>query len=261
MGQFVAYETEDSAPQIYSVSALYAYSALTITAPANYQLSLNGTTWAGTLRIAPVDEAIAETTIYVKLEQGTQGDYDGVITHTMVGASESLAVDGIIWPDIEYSGFYLPSKDELNKIYVNLYSESLGDLLAKDYWSSTEAGGSGAVYQDFADGTQADNQLNTVVKKIRPLRHFEMNTSDKEFSIGDLMPSGGYISDKVDLGDDDYRYYEAATEDLTPAAWCNLTSVSYNEAGVGYGLANSEGIILKVGHTNSAAKDCLDYEP
>jgi hypothetical protein len=160
----------------------------------------------------------------------------------------------------EYSSFYLPSKDELNKMYVNLHLESKGAFSGVQYWSSTEAGGTGGVYQDFSDGTQADNFGNSTEWNVRPARHFEMNTSDGEYDIGDEMPSGGHIFEKVDLGDGDYKYYESAPADIDPQVWCNILTVSYNQAGIGYGLANSQGIIAKVGHTTSAAKDCLDYE-
>lgn len=93
---FIAYTDEDSASQTYTVSAQNAYSTLRITAPTNYRISLDGTTWLQVLTIAAVNNAIATTTIYVKLLQGTVGTYNGNITHVMTGASENLAVLGTI---------------------------------------------------------------------------------------------------------------------------------------------------------------------
>ena len=51
-----------------------------------------------------------------------------------------------------YSDWYLPSKDELNKLFVNRVA--IGVPSAGYYWSSSEANSNGAWYQYFYDGGQ-----------------------------------------------------------------------------------------------------------
>ena len=51
-----------------------------------------------------------------------------------------------------YSDWYLPSKDELNKLYINRFKiVSFTDAF---YWSSCESDGTYAWGKDFYDGTQ-----------------------------------------------------------------------------------------------------------
>ena len=50
-----------------------------------------------------------------------------------------------------YSDWYLPSKDELNKLYLN--RTAIGDFSGV-YWSSSEVSSTNAWYQSFSDGSQ-----------------------------------------------------------------------------------------------------------
>jgi hypothetical protein len=49
-----------------------------------------------------------------------------------------------------YSDWYLPSKDELNKLYINRVA--IGGFASPNYWSSTETGNYGAWGFSFYDG-------------------------------------------------------------------------------------------------------------
>jgi hypothetical protein len=51
-----------------------------------------------------------------------------------------------------YSDWYLPSKDELNKLYLN--KVTIGGFVAYNYWSSSEADADEAWSQDFDLGFQ-----------------------------------------------------------------------------------------------------------
>jgi hypothetical protein len=71
------------------------------------------------------------------------------------------------------SDWFLPSKDELNQMYINLHSAStpLGGFSAGYYWSSSEFDGNLAWCQVFAFGSQFNrNKLNTYY--VRPVRAF-----------------------------------------------------------------------------------------
>ncbi len=50
-----------------------------------------------------------------------------------------------------YSDWFLPSRDELNLMYVNLYTQNLGGLSTSTYWSSTESSESNAYSHNFSN--------------------------------------------------------------------------------------------------------------
>ena len=88
-----------SAPQTYSLSAVNLLGDLTITPPANYEISLdNGATWSATpLSITPVSNAIASRFVSVRLNSSTVGMFSGNIVHTSSGAVDAnVAVTGTV---------------------------------------------------------------------------------------------------------------------------------------------------------------------
>ena len=68
-----------------------------------------------------------------------------------------------------YSDWYLPSKDELNKLYLN--RTAIGGFSGGVYWSSSEVSRTNAWYQNFSDGGQVS--LGKFVSLfIRAIRSF-----------------------------------------------------------------------------------------
>ena len=71
-----------------------------------------------------------------------------------------------------YSDWYLPSKDELNKLYLN--RNLVGNFIDVNYWSSSEWSpwnSTHAWYQSFSDGSQNGDDKNAQ-KGIRAIRTF-----------------------------------------------------------------------------------------
>jgi hypothetical protein len=68
-----------------------------------------------------------------------------------------------------YSDWYLPSKDELNKLYLN--RTAIGGFADAYYWSSTEADGTAAWFQYFGNGLQIANTKN-YPNYVRAVRGF-----------------------------------------------------------------------------------------
>jgi len=74
-----------------------------------------------------------------------------------------------------YSDWFLPSKDELNEMYLNIGQGNalgygnIGGFANNGYWSSTENDSSNAWNQYFGDGGQANNgkSSNGVVRAVR----------------------------------------------------------------------------------------------
>ena len=78
----------------------------------------------------------------------------------------------------EQNGFddwFMPSRDELNFMYGNLYLKGLGNFRPEQYWSSTTWtdtwGSYRAWYINFSDGKH-DNQNAGQNRRVRPVRQF-----------------------------------------------------------------------------------------
>ena len=72
-----------------------------------------------------------------------------------------------------YDDWFLPSKDELNLMYVNLKSQGIGGLSAGyEYWSSSEIGSHLAWMQNFYNGDQYSNYSRASTLWVRPVRAF-----------------------------------------------------------------------------------------
>ena len=84
-------------------------------------------------------------------------------------ADYSITVDGVVYDD-----WFLPSKDELDLMHSNLYSN--GSFAYDYYWSSSEYHAGSAWYQRF-DGTgpdyeSQDYEVRDWKLKVRPIRAF-----------------------------------------------------------------------------------------
>ena len=69
-----------------------------------------------------------------------------------------------------FDDWFLPSKDELNAMYTELYLNALGSFSGIDsYWSSSEGSPNSAWFQDFLDGNQLDfdKELLNTVRAVR----------------------------------------------------------------------------------------------
>jgi hypothetical protein len=68
-----------------------------------------------------------------------------------------------------YSDWYLPSKDELNKLYINRVA--IGGFANNAYWSSTENDSLDAWKQSFPNGIQ-NYGLKSINLYVRAVRAF-----------------------------------------------------------------------------------------
>lgn len=65
--------------------------------------------------------------------------------------------------------WYLPSKDELNKLYQN--RAIIGGFDNKTYWSSSQSGADKAWCQDFSNGIQGDSSKSKIYY-VRAVRYY-----------------------------------------------------------------------------------------
>lgn len=70
-----------------------------------------------------------------------------------------------------FSDWFLPSQDELDWMYKNLYLYDVGDLSANSYWSSSEVSATNAYRQSFSTGLKSSSSKTTSYR-YRPVRKF-----------------------------------------------------------------------------------------
>jgi hypothetical protein len=97
---------------------------------------------------------------------GNQNTIDIVAGCSEAGRAARLCNDLVIGI---YDDWYLPSKDELNKLYLN--KVAIGGFLNNYYWSSSETESISVWYQCFIDGSQ--RTLNKYeLRCVRAIRAF-----------------------------------------------------------------------------------------
>jgi hypothetical protein len=69
-----------------------------------------------------------------------------------------------------YNDWFLPSKDELDKLYIN--KVAVGGFADTFYWSSSESNAYDAWYQYFANGFQDANYSKATPTRVRAVRAF-----------------------------------------------------------------------------------------
>ena len=68
-----------------------------------------------------------------------------------------------------YTDWYLPSKDELNKLYLS--KGAIGGFVSDNYWSSSEIDATYAWVQNFDNAYQDDYSKNNT-ERVRAVRRF-----------------------------------------------------------------------------------------
>ncbi|GGF17220.1 pectinesterase family protein [Hymenobacter cavernae] len=96
---FVQYSNGPSAPQTYVLGGVNLLGPVTVTPPANYEVSANGgPTWynaTNPLVLTPTNNTLANMTISVRLNAAAAGAYSGNIVHITTGATAvNVAVNG-----------------------------------------------------------------------------------------------------------------------------------------------------------------------
>ena len=97
---------------------------------------------------------------------GEQNTTDIVTGCATAGIAAKVAND--LWLGGQ-SDWFLPSKDELNQMYIR--RTAIGGFSTVDYWSSSEYGEGIAWYQYFDDGSENANNTS-VTAYVRPVRAF-----------------------------------------------------------------------------------------
>ncbi len=152
LSAFVSSEGRASTSQSFNVSGTNLTAAVTLTAPTGYELSVNGTTFAGTVTLNPTATNLASTPVQIRLSASAAlGSAAGSITAASPNAtSRSLAVTGTVNPatGLVISGTPAPFTSWLGRASATQAFSVSGSGLTAPVTITAPAG-----YQVSANGT------------------------------------------------------------------------------------------------------------
>jgi len=163
--------------------------------------------------------------------------------------------------DVVYGDWFLPSKGELNQMYVN--KSVIGGFSAPSYWSSSEYGAGTLWAQNFNSGEQFWSYKD-YSGGVRPVRAFAATLAlacadGGVCAVGDIGPGGGKVfyvqaSGTFACGatlSSTCKYLEAAPTSGT-AAWTDATYEWSGNTSEAIG-ADAQGTAIGTGYRNTQA--------
>jgi len=113
-----------SASQNFTVSGLSLTADIVVTAPADFEVSLDNSAFNSTVSIAPTTGTVAPTQVYVRGNASTYGAYAGDIIISSIGAdNDTVAVTGFANDYIHYT------IDQINGLDANGVPDSMNVLV------------------------------------------------------------------------------------------------------------------------------------
>lgn len=111
LSAFSAITPNPSTSQNYTVSGSNLTANITVTAPTDFQVSLNNSTWSSSVTLTQSGGTVSATTVYARMNRSTAGSPSGSITHTSTGATtQNVSVSGTVTdPVITISVTSLPA--------------------------------------------------------------------------------------------------------------------------------------------------------
>jgi hypothetical protein len=155
-----------------------------------------------------------------------------------------------------FCDWYLPSVDEITKMYTDLFFPlGLGGFNVANYYSTSSEWNASQLEAYKFNGAGSLNINKNASLYVRASRTFTDIAG--AYVVGDVGPAGGWIY-YISGGT---TYYECAPSDQsTSHTWSNIinAAVGTTATNIGEGQNNTNEIIAQAGHTDSAAKLCND---
>lgn len=86
-----------STAQSYTVNGVNLTGPVTVSAPAGYEISLNGSAYASTTTVSPVSGSVSQG-VFVRLTGAAVGSFTGTVTHVSTGLTATVPVSGTVNP-------------------------------------------------------------------------------------------------------------------------------------------------------------------
>lgn len=227
-----------SANLTYTVSGQNLSDNIVITAPANFEISTDGSTFDSTVTLTQSGGTVSGTTIYVQFQPAAQTSYSGNITHSATGANDpSVAVSGL--------GANLPSVTTQTASSITTSGATLNGAVTSSnnapitdrgfYWSASP-GVTASATQLSAGGTTAGAFSKSLtglsVNTVYYYRAYAVN------SIG------------VTLDSSDSSFFTLANTPAAPVV--NSPAANSLNVAIGSGDGNPAGTTYAIEETNGA---------
>ncbi|CAM1344013.1 T9SS type A sorting domain-containing protein [Tenacibaculum amylolyticum] len=246
----------------FTVEGLFLTSDITVTAPANFEVSLaSGSGFANSVNITPAAGTVATTTVYVRLADGLAvANYQGNITVTATGVTdETIAVNGNVYGaptnSLVITGVFDATLSGGTPKGIELYVvNDIADLSLFGISSITNGAGSSAGTVEYtfpADAVSAGTYIYLATE----------STNFNTFFGFDPTYTSGVVSIN---GDDSIELYESGQiidtfgdvdTDGTGEAWDYLDGWAYRKGGTG-----PEGTTFTVTNWTYSGADAFDGE-
>ena len=152
--------------------------------------------------------------------------------------------------------WFLPSKNEMAQIKINVVDYGMGNFGAFGYWTSSEASASEAWVYDFDMGSFVLEE-KAISYRVRACCSY---ITSNVLTLRTTGYGGGIIFYILDNEDGTYTYYEVSETNLANSVWSNVTgAIGTTSDNIGEGINNTAEIIAQATHTTSAAEKCNDY--
>ena len=166
-------DTGPSGGIVFHVSATVIDTVAGVSAGGRY-LEAAPNTWNGGASDPRAEWGCNETLIRgadgMDVGTGAQNTKDIDTGCTTSGIAADMAINLVFGGQ---SDWFLPSLDELDLMYDNLFVKDVGGFDANGYWSSSEHSASNAWLQNFANGSQVNyDGFKNRSPYVRPVRAF-----------------------------------------------------------------------------------------
>ncbi|MEQ8472238.1 MAG: T9SS type A sorting domain-containing protein [Marinoscillum sp.] len=186
--------SSSSASQNYRVSGDNLKGAITVSAPDNFQVSVDEATWQSEIMLDPTDRSISNAQVFVRLSATALGEYSGNIVHSATDSeSVNLAVSGEVIPDpgINVSG------------ELTAFTQSLGRPSSSQSYSISGTNLAGTIVIDLPMGFEIsfNDELWLPSLTLAPLEgtldeitlFVRLNATEVGTKSGDIVHSSGGV--------------------------------------------------------------------
>jgi hypothetical protein len=177
------YSADKTEEKMVTVSANNTAQAAFTFQPQVAQVQAQPATPQQTITPAAKPAALPTQTATGKYKIGNKGPGGGIVFQ--VNGDHGMEVSGLLgtykWKDAVkkakvykgggFSDWHLPTRDELNLVYLNLQKPKIADMGSYFYWSSSESNDLDAWSQYFSDGRRSLNHKN-LTYSVRAVRAF-----------------------------------------------------------------------------------------